>query len=47
MDKRREVMAVTKDGSKSSVEIGLNLNSDKVWWLVLVSITNLSVRKDT
>lgn len=46
MGEGRELMAVTKQGSKISVEVGLNPYSDQGRQLVLVSIIDLSVRKD-
>ena len=41
----RELLAVTKDGSAISVEVGLNPYSDRGRQLVLVSIIDLTVRK--
>jgi PAS domain S-box-containing protein len=46
MGEGRELMAVTKQGSKISVEVGLNPYSDQGHRLVLVSIIDLSARKD-
>ncbi len=45
MGEGRELMAVTKQGSKISVEVGLNPYSDQGRQLVLVSIIDLSARK--
>ncbi len=47
MGEGRELMAQKKDGSKVSVEVGLNPYSDNGRRLIVVSIIDLSVRKGT
>lgn len=47
MGEGRELMAMKKDGSKVSVEVGLNPYVDQGRRLILVSIIDLSVRMNT